>query len=152
MSRILGLDIGSKTIGVAVSDQLGWIAQGVTTIRRKSWNEDCELLMQLVQEYASKTIVIGLPKNMDGSVGKQAEYTYTIGKRIQDALPEIQIEYVDERLSTTIANQAMMASNLKAKKRKEIIDRQAAVVILQSFLERKRNANTNSLLVEGQES
>ena len=150
MSRILGLDVGSKTIGVAVSDQLGWIAQGVTTIRRKSWADDCSEIMRLVEQYDTKIMVIGLPKNMDGSIGKQAEYTYTIGERIQEALPEITIEYVDERLSTAIANQAMMASNLKARKRKEIIDQQAAVVILQSFLERRRNS-TNSLMVEGKE-
>ena len=139
-NRIMALDIGQKTIGIALSDPLAIIAQPVTTIQRESWEKDLAAMSHLILHYDLHIIVIGLPKNMDGSIGKQAQYVYMIGERIQKAFPNLKIEYVDERLTTVMAEQSLIASKVKKKKRKAIIDQQAAVLILQTFLEQNRHS------------
>lgn len=136
MERILGLDVGTKTIGVAVSDPLGITAQGVTTIRRQGLSADLKELQGIVELYNASLLVVGYPRNMNGTVGDQARYVERFVEAAQDSLG-LPIEYVDERLSTRMAQQAMIAGNLKAAKRREIIDQQAAVVILQGYLDRQ---------------
>ena len=136
MERVLGLDVGTKTIGVAVSDPLGITAQGVTTIRRQGLSADLKELQGIVELYNASLLVVGYPRNMNGTVGDQARYVEKFVEAAQEALG-LPIEYVDERLSTRMAQQAMIAGNLKAAKRREIIDQQAAVVILQGYLDRQ---------------
>lgn len=136
MERYLGLDVGTKTIGIAVSDPLGITAQGVTTIRRQGLSADLKELQGIVELYNASLLVVGYPRNMNGTVGDQARYVEKFVEAAQEALG-LPIEYVDERLSTRMAQQAMIAGNLKAAKRREIIDQQAAVVILQGFLDRQ---------------
>ena len=132
----MGLDVGTKTIGIAVSDPLAITAQGVTTIRRSGLEADLAELRGLVEVYNASTLVVGYPRNMDGSAGEQARYVERFVASLQAALP-LPVEYVDERLTTRMASQAMLDLGVKARRRKEIIDQQAAAVILQTWLDRR---------------
>ena len=105
--RILGLDIGQKTIGVAISDPLGFTAQGITTIRRKKKEEDINEIINLCKEYAVETIVVGLPKNMNGSIGFAGEKIMEFTELLKDSV-ECKIELWDERLTTVAAHRAML--------------------------------------------
>jgi putative holliday junction resolvase len=136
--RIMGLDIGSHTIGVAVSDELEITAQGLKTIKRKSPAEDFEELNQIIRQFEVKKMVVGLPKNMDGTLGKQAEITFKWIKSFQQkrSLP---IVTWDERLSTVGASRVLLEADLSRKKRKGVIDKLAAVLILQGYLDQMRN-------------
>jgi putative holliday junction resolvase len=136
MERILGLDVGSKTIGIAVSDPLGITAQPVTTIRRTKPAADLAELRSIVELYNASLLVVGYPRNMNGTVGEQAQFVdrFVEALRNEVALP---IELVDERLTTRVAQQAMIAGKVKANRRREIIDQQAAALILQSFMDRQ---------------
>lgn len=136
LARVLGLDVGTRTIGVAVSDPLGYTAQGVTTIRRTNKDADFKALRELINLYNASLLVVGYPRNMNGTVGEQALYVEKFVEEVKVRF-DLPVELVDERLSTKLANQAMMAGNLKANRRKEIIDQQAAVVILQGYLDRQ---------------
>ena len=136
MERMLGLDVGTKTIGVAVSDPLGITAQGVTTIRRSSASADLAELRAIVELYNAVLLVVGYPRNMNGTVGDQARYVERFVESIQAAIP-LPVAYVDERLTTRMAQQAMIDGRVKAEKRKQLIDQQAAVIILQGYLDRK---------------
>jgi putative Holliday junction resolvase len=136
MERILGLDVGSKTIGVAVSDPLGITAQGVTTIRRTKPEADLKELQGLIDLYNASLLVVGYPRNMNGTVGDQAKFVERFVETLKGRVT-LPIELVDERLSTRMANQAMMAGNVKAHRRKEIIDQQAAALILQVYMDRR---------------
>lgn len=132
--RILGLDVGSKTIGVAVSDPLGYTAQGITTIRRTNKNKDIEEIKKFCDEYNAEVIVIGLPKNMNGTIGPSGEITMAFGKLIEEEL-KIQIEFWDERLTTVAAHKAMIEADLSRNKRKKIVDKIASTFILQGYLD-----------------
>ncbi len=134
MERILGLDVGDRTIGVAVSDPLGWTAQGVKTIRRKSKKEDFQELEELMKEYNIKKIVVGLPKNMNGTLGPQGEKTEAFGEKLKNkyGLPVI---LWDERLSTRAAERTLIEGDVSRRKRKGIIDKMAAIHILQGYLD-----------------
>lgn len=134
----MGLDIGSHTIGVAVSDELEITAQGLKTIKRKSPAEDFEELNQIIRQFEVKKMVVGLPKNMDGTLGKQAEITFKWIKSFQQkrSLP---IVTWDERLSTVGASRVLLEADLSRKKRKGVIDKLAAVLILQGYLDQMRN-------------
>lgn len=132
--RIIGLDVGSKTIGVAVSDEMGWTAQGVTTIIRKSMDSDLEELRKLMDQYNPLEIVVGLPKNMDGTIGKQAEGVLALVETMKKSL-NIPIITWDERLSTVAANRTLLEADLSRKKRKKVINKMAAVFILQGYLD-----------------
>ncbi len=136
-TRYLGLDVGSRTIGVAVSDLLGLTAQGVTTIRRRSLEYDLDELGKIVREYGAEAFVLGLPLNMNGSEGESAERARALGDALNErfALPII---YQDERLSTVSAERVLIAGDVSRKGRKQVIDKLAAVFILQSFLDRSR--------------
>ncbi|MEW8955210.1 Holliday junction resolvase RuvX [Clostridium sp.] len=133
--RILGLDIGDRTIGVAISDPLGYTAQGITTIRRKIDPLDIEEVRKICENYSVEKIVSGLPKNMNGTVGPQGEKVMEFCDKLKDSL-NIDIEYWDERLTTVAAHRAMLEADMSRAKRKKIVDKIAATYILQGYLDR----------------
>lgn len=137
--RILGLDVGQKTIGVAVSDPLGFTAQGITTIRREKKSKDIEELKKICDEYKVETIVIGMPKNMNGTIGFAGEKIQEFSDLIKEEIG-IKIEFWDERLTTVAAHRAMLEADLSRGKRKKIVDKIAASYILQGYLDRISNA------------
>lgn len=145
MPRLLALDIGTKRIGIARSDALGWIAQPLQTLIRKSWAEDLAYLKQVVEQNEVQELVVGLPLNMDGSEGGQAVFVRNAVARIQTELPYLHIYFEDERLSTVEAEEALLATGMKRKKRKLVVDQQAAVVILQQFIEQRRKLPLGNL-------
>jgi len=132
--RILGLDVGKKTIGVAISDPLGFTAQGLTTIRRTKKEQDIQEIKKFCDEYDVKVIVIGLPKNMNGTIGPSGEITMAFGKLIEEEL-KIEIKFWDERLTTVAAHKAMIEADLSRSKRKKIVDKVASTYILQGYLD-----------------
>jgi putative Holliday junction resolvase len=133
--RILGLDLGEKTIGLAVSDELGITAQGINTIRRKGIKSDLNALDAVVQEYNVDRMVVGLPKNMDGTLGTSAEKILKfLGNLKQFNIP---VDTEDERLTTMMAEKMLIQGNVRRAKRKKVIDQVAAVLILQGYLDRK---------------
>lgn len=132
--RILGLDIGEKTIGVAVSDPLGFTAQGITTIQRQSKKKDVDELKKICEEYNVDTIVAGLPKNMNGTLGPSGEKILNFCDFIKENL-NIPIKMWDERLTTVAAHRAMLEADLSRAKRKKIVDKVAATYILQGYLD-----------------
>lgn len=139
MERVaaLGLDVGKKRIGVAGCDGTGLIATGLTTITRKSYSQTIEALRQIVRDRDVDLLVIGLPYSMDGSIGKQAIHVQKFGETISKAL-SLPIEYVDERLTSYQAEQSMIADGISLRDNKGIIDRKAAAVILQQWLDERR--------------
>lgn len=135
--RIMGLDVGDRTIGVAVSDLMGITAQGVTTIRRESKKKDIEELKKLIKEHNVRYIVSGLPKNMNGTIGPQSEKVI----KFCDILKEetgMEIDYWDERLTTVSAEKMLIDGDVSRKNRKKVIDKLAAVLILQNYLDFKK--------------
>ncbi|MBR4152816.1 MAG: Holliday junction resolvase RuvX [Selenomonadaceae bacterium] len=137
--RALALDIGDKTIGIAASDLLGITAQGVETIRRTSDKNDLKRLGELVAQFEATTFVIGLPKNMDGSEGERCELVKKFAAKICAAFPEVKQIFWDERLSTVAAAKNLIAADVSRKKRKKVIDKMAAVYILQGYLDSMSN-------------
>ncbi len=136
--RILGLDYGDKTVGVAVSDIFGWTAQGVEIIRRNNpmeYKQSLGRLAQLIEEYNVEKIVLGFPKNMDGSEGARCEKTLEYKKRIENRFRNIPVELWDERLSTVAAQRFLHEADYDIKKSKSVIDKMAAVFILQGYLD-----------------
>jgi putative holliday junction resolvase len=130
----LGLDVGGKRIGVAGCDGLGMMATGITTIWRTSFQEDLTQLSEIITERSVEILVIGLPYTMDGKIGSQAKQVQKFGRRVSAAL-EIPIEYVDERLTSYAAEEMMKAANISVSQNKATIDRIAAAVILQQWLD-----------------
>ncbi|NBI29717.1 Holliday junction resolvase RuvX [Chengkuizengella marina] len=135
--RKMGLDYGDKTIGIAVSDELGWTAQGIEVIKRKSKKEDFSRLQAIIKEYDIDEIVLGLPKNMDGSIGERGQLCIQYGETLKKVL-ELPIHMWDERLTTVSAERTLLEANMSRKKRKQVIDKMAAVFILQSYLDAKK--------------
>ena len=132
--RIIGLDVGDKYVGVAVSDPLGITAQGVCTLIRKSLDNDLEDIKGLVAQYDAKKIVVGLPKNMDGSIGKQGNKAMNFGNYLNKRIP-CDIIFWDERLTTKMAENILIEAKVRREKRKNIIDKLAAQHILQSYID-----------------
>jgi len=134
-SRILGLDVGDKRIGIALSDPLGITAGGLETIDRVNIEQDVARIAQLAHRHQAAQIVVGLPLNMDGSSGSQAEKVRSFGRKLARAtgLPLI---YEDERLTTISAIRTLTLQGVKTGQKKHLVDRQAAAVILQKFLDR----------------
>ncbi|SMP48987.1 Holliday junction resolvase RuvX [Anoxynatronum buryatiense] len=132
--RILALDVGDKTIGMAISDPMGWTAQGLHTIRRDTLEVDIDALKTIIQQYEVTRLVVGLPKNMNGTIGPQAE---KVRHFIEQLHPEISCEITewDERLTTKMAERSLIEADLRRSKRKKIIDTAAAVCILQGYLD-----------------
>lgn len=133
--RILCLDVGSKTIGVALSDPMGWIAQGIKTIRRGATDTDCRDLKKMIDENEVGKVVVGLPLNMNGSEGPQAVSIRRFVEEMQKIIGNIPVEFWDERLSTVAAERALIEADVSRAKRKKIIDQMAAVHILQGYLD-----------------
>lgn len=141
--RILGLDVGDKTIGVAVSDPLGIIATGITTIDRVGIRKDAGKVMDYIKEYNCKLVVIGLPLNIDDSDSVQTQKVRSFRAMLENKLKssgelsKVKVEWQNERYSTLEAEEVLIAANMSRKDRKRIIDRQAAIVILQRYLDKQ---------------
>jgi putative Holliday junction resolvase len=132
--RIIGFDFGEKTIGVAVSDPLGMIAQGVKTIRRKGWKTDLALLRDIIHEYKAERLVVGLPRNMNGSLGPSADKVQEFIEKLR--IFDLPVIAEDERLTTVMAERALIEGDVSRKKRRMVIDQVAAALILQGYLDR----------------
>ena len=137
MGRILGLDVGDNTIGVAVSDELGWTAQGVRTIQRQGKKQDLATLADVIEHYAVTEILVGLPKHLNNSVGEQAQKVQKFARSLEGRFYPIPITFWDERLSTASAERVLIDADVRRKKRKTVIDTLAAVIILQNYLDFK---------------
>ncbi len=138
--RILGLDFGTKTTGVAVSDPMGWTAQGLEIIRRQE-DEHLKATMKRLEEicleYKVEKIVLGLPKNMNNTLGERGEKTLLFKQKLENRL-KIPVETWDERLSTVAAEQVLLEADMSRQKRKNVIDKLAATIILQNYLDAKQ--------------
>ena len=129
------MDVGDKTVGVAVSDELKWTAQAVMTLKRENKKKDIEAIARLVKTYSAEEIVVGLPKNMDNSLGEQAEKVLKFAKSLETQMHKVTVTLWDERLSTSSANRVLISADLSRKKRKRVVNTLAAVVILQGYLD-----------------
>jgi putative Holliday junction resolvase len=138
--RIMGLDIGTRTIGIAISDELGITAQGLKTLRRKSMEEDFKEIAAIIRQFEIEKIIVGLPQNMDGTLGRQAEKVLKWTEALRDKI-EISVATWDERLSTVGASRVLLEADLSRRKRKKVIDKVAAVLILQGYLDQGRRKN-----------
>ncbi|MBQ7977643.1 MAG: Holliday junction resolvase RuvX [Clostridia bacterium] len=136
MARKMGLDLGNVNIGIAFSDPLGMFASGFLNYRRQSLEQDLQYLADLVKEKDVDTIVVGLPKNMDGSDGERVKFTYDFCEKLASSTPA-QIVYQDERLSTVSAEKMLIEADVRRDKRKQVIDKVAASIILQNYLDKK---------------
>ena len=134
----LGLDVGSKRVGVAGCDGTGLIATGLTTIKRSSWREDIKKLQDIVEEREVNVLVVGLPYTMDGTIGFQAKQVQKFANRVSEAL-QLPIEYVDERLTSQEAETQLKTQKRFSSYDKGVIDRQAAAIILQQWLDERRS-------------
>ena len=134
--RFLGLDVGKSTIGVAMSDELGITAQGMETIKRHSLNKDIDRLAHYVETYDIGTFVVGYPKNMNGSIGEQALLSEEFAKILKEYFTDKKVVLWDERLTTMAANKILIQADVKRKNRKKVIDKVAAVLILQCYLDK----------------
>lgn len=132
--RIMGLDVGERRIGIAVSDALGMTSQGVTTLERKSLEEDLRKISELVQEWEVNKFVVGLPRNMNGTYGPSAEKVKEFMDFLTAQVP-LEVVYWDERLTTVAAQRTLIAGDMSRKKRKQVVDKIAAVLILQGYLD-----------------
>lgn len=131
--RILGIDYGDARIGVAVSDILGWTAQGVGTIKNRGFLKISQDIQKILNEYNPEKIVLGLPKNMDGSEGFRAEATYEFAKNLK-TIYQGEIVFWDERLTTVGASRFLNETNTRGKDRKNVIDTVSACLILEGYL------------------
>ncbi len=137
--RVMGLDVGSKTVGVAISDELGWTAQGIETIKI---DEDhgvfrMDRIKELADEYQVETVVVGMPKNMNNTIGPRGEASIAYGDLILQEL-SLPVKYWDERLTTMAAERVLLEADVSRKKRKKVIDKMAAMMILQGFLDSQK--------------
>lgn len=135
MERILGIDVGDKRIGVAVTDPLQITAQGVMTLKRKTREDDLEAFRELIAKYEIKKVVAGLPLNMDGSESSQTRKTINFCQFIKKRL-KIEIIYIDERLTSSWSEKVLIEGNVSRENRKDYIDMLAAQMILQSYMDR----------------
>lgn len=137
MERIIGLDLGSVTCGVAISDPLGMIARALTTVRfaPDDYQECLEEVLKICKENKVKKVVLGLPKHMNGDIGVRGEVSQNFAKMLEEN--GIHVDLWDERLTTVAAEKILISADLSRKKRKKVIDKMAAVQILQSFLDRQ---------------
>jgi len=132
----MGLDVGSKTVGVAISDEMGWTAQGVETI---AINEEkkrfgFERIGEIIEEYSVERIIVGLPKNMNNSIGPRGEASQAYAEGLREAF-QLPVLLWDERLSTMAAERILLEADVSRKKRKKVIDKMAAAMILQGYLD-----------------
>lgn len=140
MKKILGLDLGSRTCGMAMSDSLGMLAHGVETYRFKDgdYQKPLERVMELVKENGIEEIVLGYPKHMNNDEGIRCQISRDFKVMLEEAIPGIKVILKDERLTTKIAQDTLIFADVSRKKRKEVIDKMAAVAILQGYLDSLR--------------
>lgn len=141
MERILALDVGDKTVGLAISDELQIIVTTLNTIFRTSKFEDRDKLKEIIDQYGVKTLVVGLPKNMDGSLGSQAKKVKKYMDFMKKNLDDIKVVYVDERLTTVSATRVLIDTNVRRENRKKYVDSIAANYILRTYLDMQRGKN-----------
>lgn len=132
--RIMGLDVGDKRIGVAVSDQMAMTSQGIQTILRTEKKDEFAKIIQLIKDWEIEKIVVGLPRNMNGTYGPQAQKVKDFITELTDQY-SLDVVYWDERLTTVAAQKTLLEGNVSRKKRKQVVDKLAAVMILQGFLD-----------------
>ncbi|RMF86038.1 MAG: Holliday junction resolvase RuvX [Nitrospinota bacterium] len=142
-AKLLGLDVGEATIGIAISDNLGITAQGLTTRKRRGLQADLRFLQQLVHEHNVAAIVVGLPRRLDGSLGPEAQRVLEFVSHLRQAL-SLPVYTWDERLTTRAAERILLEGNLRRAKRKQVIDKIAAQLILQGYLDRQRSRQHSS--------
>ncbi|WP_146551249.1 Holliday junction resolvase RuvX [Rummeliibacillus sp. SL167] len=137
--RIMGLDVGSKTVGVAVSDALGWTAQGIETVKIDEENGEFGInrIQELVKQYGVTEFVVGFPKNMNNTIGPRGEASKAYAKLLENTF-SMPVTLWDERLTTMAAERLLIEADVRRKNRKKVIDKMAAVMILQGFLDRKQ--------------
>ncbi len=143
LKRKLALDVGDKTIGVAVSDALGITAQGITTVERVGIKKDTGRILELLKEYDCDTVILGLPLKLDGTESPQTEKVREFREKLENKLRSsgmgnIFVDYYDERLTTVMAEKVLIDADVSRSRRKKVIDKQAAVLILQSYLDSNR--------------
>ena len=136
--KIMGLDVGTKTVGVAISDALGWTAQGIETVKidEEAGEFGIERIKSLVKEYAVTEFVVGYPKNMNNTVGPRGEASENYKKLLEETFG-LPVKLWDERLTTMAAERMLIEADVSRKKRKQVIDKMAAVMILQGYLDSK---------------
>ncbi|KKB36376.1 Holliday junction resolvase RuvX [Bacillus thermotolerans] len=137
--RVMGLDVGSKTIGIAISDELGWTAQGIETIRIDEENNNFGLdrIESLCGQYEVGKFVVGLPKNMNNTIGPRGEASQAFAEKLEKRF-SLPVVLWDERLTTMAAERVLLEADVSRKKRKKVIDKMAAVMILQGFLDSQK--------------
>lgn len=137
--RIIGLDVGSKTVGVALSDELGWTAQGIETLKINEENNEFGFneLGRMINDYQVGTVVVGLPKNMNGTIGPRGEACQRFAAELEK-LFGVKTVLWDERLTTMAAERVLLEADVSRKKRKKVIDKMAAVMILQGYLDSQK--------------
>lgn len=141
--RKMGLDVGDKTVGIAVSDELGYTAQGIMTLERVGIRKDTGKIIDMIKEYGCDTIVIGLPKSLSGDDSLQTkkvrEFRVMLENKMRSTgMKNISVVWQDERLTTVMAERVLIEADVSRAKRKKVIDKQAAVIILQSYLDGRR--------------
>jgi putative Holliday junction resolvase len=132
--RWMGLDYGDKTIGVAISDELGWTAQGLETIKRRTPDKDAARIEEILNQYEVTEIIVGLPKNMNNTIGPRGEICIAFSQDLQRRL-KVPVHLWDERLTTVSATRILLEADVSRKKRKEVIDKMAAALILQGYMD-----------------
>jgi putative Holliday junction resolvase len=137
--RMMGLDVGDATIGVAASDELGMIAHGITTIRRTSLEKDLDGLKSIINEKDIKVIVVGFPKNMNNTVGPRGQISIDFAELLKERFEGIEVVLWDERLTTASARRTLIEADVRRNKRKGVIDKLAAILILQNYLDMQSN-------------
>ena len=145
--RIMGLDVGTRTIGIAISDELGFTAQGLKTLKRKSKKDDLREIAIIIGQFEINKIVVGLPKNMNGTLGEQADNVLRWIEVLKDQT-HLPVLTWDERLSTVGANKVLLEADLSRRKRKKVVDKLAAVLILQGYLDQSTRKNHEILSQE----
>lgn len=138
--RIMGLDVGDRTIGVAMSDMLGYTAQGIEVVARKNLKQDIARLSTLIKEHNVGHIVVGLPRSLNNKLGPQAEKVQEFVAQMHKTI-DLPLDYIDERFTTSIAERSLIEVDMSRSKRKQVIDKVAAQIILQSWLDRMQRAD-----------
>ena len=136
--RCLGLDVGTRTIGIAASDALGMIANGVETIHRTSLERDFIRLGELIKEYEASVLVVGYPKNMNGYIGERAQNCAALAEQLKEKFANVEVVLWDERLTTVAAHRVLIEADMSRNKRKKVVDTVAATIILQNYLDSRQ--------------
>lgn len=137
--KIMGIDYGDSRVGIALSDSMGFMAQGYRTLPNKVYSKLLESVCELIKQNEVKTVVLGLPKNMNGTLGPRAEVTKEFADDLLIMVPGIEIVFQDERLTTVEASTFLNATNTRGKSRKNIIDTVSAEIILQSYIDSNKH-------------